>query len=178
VSDVARERVAAYPRRSSGRAFRGAPPSSLSSVGAIIALAYTLAWGWSFTLVANGEIVRPGVGWPTHFPALMANQVVTQSGTPRTSQQSAPLASVEMLQRSAPYRARVIPCQTMRCTRCGITFHPAALHHDRALLLASCCPRCDGHLVPDNGRAATPTDAAHSTTSTVLRRSTAWASSP
>lgn len=103
---------------------------------------------------------------------------MNHSNADRTPRQSAPLASVEMLHGRAPYGPRVIPDRTMRCAHCGITFHPAALHHDRALLLASCCPRCDGLLVPDNGRAATPPDAAHTTTSTVLRPSTATAASP
>lgn len=45
----------------------------LASAGAIVAfyvLAYAISWGWSFTLVANGDIVRRGVGWPTASPAL------------------------------------------------------------------------------------------------------------
>jgi hypothetical protein len=45
----------------------------LASTGAIVAfyvLAYAISWGWSFTLVANGDIVRRGVGWPTASPAL------------------------------------------------------------------------------------------------------------
>jgi len=57
----------------------------------------------------------------------------------------------------------LIPNQTMRCARCGTTFHPAALQDDRALLLASCCPRCDGPLLPENARAARRTDAVHTT---------------
>jgi len=36
--------------------------------------------------------------------------------------------------------------------------------HARALLLASCCPRCDGLLVPQDRRATTRAGAAHTTT--------------
>lgn len=46
---------------------------ALASAGAITAfyvLAYAISWGWSFTLVANGDVVRRGVGWPTACPAL------------------------------------------------------------------------------------------------------------
>ena len=81
----------------------------------------------------------------------------------RTPQQPAPLASVQIHHHRVPYGSRLIPNQTMCCARCGITFHPAALQHDRALLLASCCPRCDGPLLPDDGRAATRADAAQIT---------------
>ena len=80
-----------------------------------------------------------------------------------TPQQPAPLASVQIPRHRLPYGPRVLSEQRMRCVRCGVTFHPAALHHDRALLLASCCPRCDGLLVPENGRAATRADAPHTT---------------
>jgi hypothetical protein len=75
----------------------------------------------------------------------------------RTPQQPAPPASIEIPHCRVPYVRHLVPDQTMRCARCGVTFHPAALHHDRALLLASCCPRCDGPLLPllpDNGREA------------------------
>jgi hypothetical protein len=81
----------------------------------------------------------------------------------RDPQQQAPLASSEIPRQCSPHGPRLIPDQTMRCARCGITIHPAALQHDRALLLASCCPRCDGLLVPQDGRAATRADAAHTT---------------
>ena len=66
---------AAGRRRSRrGPAARGRAPSwGLASTGAIVAfyvLAFAISWGWSFTLVANGDIVRRGVGWPTAWPAL------------------------------------------------------------------------------------------------------------
>ena len=35
-------------------------------------LAYLLAWSWWVPLVLRGEVVRPGVGWPTHLPGLLA----------------------------------------------------------------------------------------------------------
>lgn len=33
--------------------------------------AYLLAWSWWVPLVLRGEVVRPGVGWPTHLPGLL-----------------------------------------------------------------------------------------------------------
>jgi uncharacterized protein len=37
-----------------------------------LVLAYLLAWSWWVPLVLRGEVVRPGVGWPTHLPGLVA----------------------------------------------------------------------------------------------------------
>ena len=125
---------------------------------------------------ASATSCAPSIRRQSPYPAQRkASPAMNHGNTDRTPKQPAPLASLEMLHRRGPYGPRVIPDQTMRCARCDITFHRAALYHDRALLLASCCPRCDGLLVPDNRRAATRTDTAHTTTSTVLRRSTAWA---
>jgi len=81
-----------------------------------------------------------------------------------TPRQPGPLASVQIHHQSVPYGPHLIPNQTLRCARCGVIFHPAVLPDDRALLLASCCPRCDGALLPENGRAATRTDAVQTTT--------------
>jgi membrane protease YdiL (CAAX protease family) len=47
-------------------------PGPAGALVAFFVLAFGLAWGWSFTLLAGDEIVRRGVGWPTHFPALIA----------------------------------------------------------------------------------------------------------
>jgi len=35
------------------------------------ALAYALSWSWVIPLAATHLVVRRGVGWPTHFPALL-----------------------------------------------------------------------------------------------------------
>jgi membrane protease YdiL (CAAX protease family) len=35
-----------------------------------VALAYAISWGWTFPLVAAGDVVKTGVGWPTAIPAL------------------------------------------------------------------------------------------------------------
>ena len=34
----------------------------------------------------------------------------------------------------------------VRCSRCGLTLGEAAIRRDLALVLAACCPRCDGPL--------------------------------
>lgn len=50
---------------------RGAQEAhSLAPIVAFYALACAISWGWAFSLVAAGDIVRRGHGWPTHFPAL------------------------------------------------------------------------------------------------------------
>lgn len=60
----------------------------------------------------------------------------------------APIATVLIPHR----RLALSPEPTMHCVRCGITIHPASFQHDRTLLLASCCPRCDGQLIPYDAR--------------------------
>jgi hypothetical protein len=34
-------------------------------------LAYGLSWLWIIPLAADSQVVRRGVGWPTHLPALL-----------------------------------------------------------------------------------------------------------
>jgi hypothetical protein len=34
-------------------------------------LAYALSWSWAIPIAAADLVVRRGVGWPTHFPALL-----------------------------------------------------------------------------------------------------------
>ena len=42
-----------------------------SPLASFVVLAYVLSWAWMLPLVAAGDVVRKGVGWPTHFPALL-----------------------------------------------------------------------------------------------------------
>jgi hypothetical protein len=50
---------------------------------------------------------------------------------------------------SAPDRqGHLVPPEAVWCQQCGLTVHAAAAQHDRTLILAECCPRCDGPLVP------------------------------
>src|SRR3982074_499222 len=42
-----------------------------SPLAPFVVLAYVVPWAWMFPLVAGGDVVRKGVGWPTHFPALL-----------------------------------------------------------------------------------------------------------
>ena len=42
-----------------------------SPLASLVVLAYALSWAWAFPFVAAGDVVRKGVGWPTHFPALL-----------------------------------------------------------------------------------------------------------
>jgi len=38
---------------------------------AFVALAYLISWAWLLPVAINGPDVVPGVGWPTHVPALL-----------------------------------------------------------------------------------------------------------
>ena len=40
-------------------------------LASFVAVGYALSWGWTFPLVAAGDVIEQGVGWPTHFPALL-----------------------------------------------------------------------------------------------------------
>jgi uncharacterized protein len=42
-----------------------------SPLASFVVLAYVVSWAWMVPLVAAGDVVRKGVGWPTHFPALL-----------------------------------------------------------------------------------------------------------
>jgi hypothetical protein len=42
-----------------------------SPLVSFVVLAYALSWAWAFPFVAAGDVVKKGVGWPTHFPALL-----------------------------------------------------------------------------------------------------------
>lgn len=53
-----------------------APRAPASGVGAralvlFAILAYGLTWAWLLPVALDGELVQPGAGWPTHFPALL-----------------------------------------------------------------------------------------------------------
>lgn len=57
----------AVPRRRPPSRLAGPAPGLL----AFAALAFALSWGWAFSLVAAGTVVRQGRAWPTHYPALL-----------------------------------------------------------------------------------------------------------
>jgi|NGEPerStandDraft_6_1074524.scaffolds.fasta_scaffold10215_4 membrane protease YdiL (CAAX protease family) len=40
-------------------------------LASFLALAYAFSWAWMLPFVVDGDVVRQGVGWPTHFPALL-----------------------------------------------------------------------------------------------------------
>ncbi len=40
-------------------------------LAAFVVLAYALSWTWMFPLAGAGDVVEKGIGWPTHFPALL-----------------------------------------------------------------------------------------------------------
>jgi uncharacterized protein len=40
-------------------------------LASFVVLAYAVSWGWAFPLVAAGDVIEKGVGWPTHFPGLL-----------------------------------------------------------------------------------------------------------
>jgi membrane protease YdiL (CAAX protease family) len=36
-----------------------------------VILAFAVSWSWMLPLVASGDVVEKGIGWPTHLPALL-----------------------------------------------------------------------------------------------------------
>src|SRR4051812_4065742 len=48
-----------------------APDVSLAPVASFFALAFALSWAWWLVLLAGGDRVRRGEGWPTHIPGMM-----------------------------------------------------------------------------------------------------------
>src|SRR5437763_6427052 len=74
---------ASTPGRNHSPTYAGQRPGVTSTfdpmVGAIrrspfatfLVLAYAFTWAWMLPFVAAGDVVRKGVGWPTHFPALV-----------------------------------------------------------------------------------------------------------
>ena len=42
--------------------------------------------------------------------------------------------------------ARAWPREPLHCARCGLTVDEATFLQERVLVLAGCCPRCDGEL--------------------------------
>ena len=53
------------------RAARGDSRLDVKAVVVFFVLAYVLSWSWAVPLAAAHLVVRRGVGWPTHLPALL-----------------------------------------------------------------------------------------------------------
>jgi membrane protease YdiL (CAAX protease family) len=53
------------------RAARGGSRLDVRALVVFFALAYALSWSWVIPLVTAHPVVRRGVGWPTHLPALL-----------------------------------------------------------------------------------------------------------
>jgi hypothetical protein len=49
-----------------------APDVSLAPVASFFALAFALSWAWWLVLLAGGDRVSRGEGWPTHIPGMIA----------------------------------------------------------------------------------------------------------
>ena len=46
-------------------------PSRGAALVTYVVLAFLFSWSWWVPMVARGQVVRPGEGWPTHLPGLM-----------------------------------------------------------------------------------------------------------
>jgi hypothetical protein len=75
------------------------------------------------------------------------------ANTKPTARDDVAVARVLIPHRRIPLLA---PAQEMICSRCGTTYDPTEDQQDRVLLLAACCPRCDGQLTPR--KATRPSD--------------------
>jgi CAAX protease family protein len=53
------------------RAARGGSRLDVKALAVFFALSYALSWSWAIPLAAAHLVVRRGVGWPTHLPALL-----------------------------------------------------------------------------------------------------------
>jgi len=40
-------------------------------LASFLALIFAVSCGWTFRLAAADDVIEKGVGWPTHFPALL-----------------------------------------------------------------------------------------------------------
>src|SRR4051795_13691230 len=49
--------------------------ASRHPVLAFFLLAYAISWAWWVPLILSGDVVRAGVGWPTHLPGLVGPAV-------------------------------------------------------------------------------------------------------
>jgi len=58
---------------------------------------------------------------------------------------SAPVGS-QPSSRSPARPRRLITTLPVRCPQCGVTLRTATVEHEQTLVLACCCPRCDGAL--------------------------------
>ena len=50
-----------------------------------VVLAYGLSWSWWLPIAFRGQVVRPGDGWPTHFPGLLGPLIAAFAVTAVTS---------------------------------------------------------------------------------------------
>jgi uncharacterized protein len=57
------------------REARDGPRLDVRALVVFFALAYALSWSWVIPLAVAHEVVRRGVGWPTHLPALLGPAV-------------------------------------------------------------------------------------------------------
>jgi uncharacterized protein len=53
------------------QAARGGSRLDVKALVVFFALSYALSWSWVIPLAAAHVVVRRGVGWPTHLPALL-----------------------------------------------------------------------------------------------------------
>ena len=53
----------------------GGPRLDVRALAAFFMLAYVLSWSWVIPLAAAHEVVRRGVSWPAHVPALLGPAV-------------------------------------------------------------------------------------------------------
>ena len=53
------------------RAARRGSRLDVKALAVFFALSYALSWSWAVPLAAAHLVVRRGVGWPTHLPALL-----------------------------------------------------------------------------------------------------------
>jgi CAAX protease family protein len=63
------------------RAARGGSRLDVKALVVFFALSYALSWSWVIPLAAAHLVVRRGVGWPTHLPALLGPAIAAVAVT-------------------------------------------------------------------------------------------------
>jgi uncharacterized protein len=59
----------------------GGPRLNVRALVAFFVLAYALSWSWLIPMAVVHEVVRRGVSWPTHFPALLGPTIAALAVT-------------------------------------------------------------------------------------------------
>ena len=91
----------------------GGPRLDTRALVAFFVLAYALSWSWVIPMAVAHEVVRRGVSWPTHLPALLGPAIAALAVTAWTlgrpgvrDPRAAPACALGVLSSPSPLRSR------------------------------------------------------------------------